>query len=256
MIISKNKYYGEGIRTVIISSLVFLSSISVFFLPMEIGNLKSGIIVALFFISIALIGLYGIYKGLGTIKSTRPINGFIGEPHLIVSQITDQKISRLKFLWAALFNPQAMQLSTLYSIWIFCLFLILFFSVDKTTSIAYKIAFLILVILVHFCLKIVVFIQFNGLYNQLSNVTAAIDKSGIYWLFYGEEILDNSEENDFFDNDETLDNVIAFTPWEQIEAINYYKDYVVLHCDERDYIFFVNDNSEKAVINTYFRQQQ
>lgn len=201
-------------------------------------------------------GLFGIYRGLSTIKSTRPINGFIGEPHLIVSQITDQEISRLKFLWAALFNPQAMQLSTLYSIWISCLFLILFFSVDKTTDIAYKIAFLILVILVHFCLKIVVFIQFNRLYNQMSNVITAIDKSGIYWLFYDEEILDNCEEDGFFDNDETLDNVIAFTPWEQIKAINYYKDYVVLHCDERDYIFFVNDNSEKAIINTYFGQQQ
>lgn len=261
--LKSNKYrqicYIKGISTILISGLIFLSCISVFFLPMiatvEIGNLKSGILVTVFLLSVALIGIFGIYKGYDSIKSTYPIKNFICEPQTIVSQIIDQKISRLKFLWATFFNPKSMQLSTLYAIWISLCFLTLYFFADKTTRIADKLIFLLLLMLVHFVSKIAVFIQYNRLYNQMGNIITAIDKSGVYWLFFDEEILENSEDDNFFDNDEVVDNVVAFTPWEQIRAINYYKDYVVLHCEERDYIFFVNNNKEKAIINTYFAQQ-
>jgi hypothetical protein len=73
--------YIKGISTILISVLIVLSCISVFFLPMivavEIGKLKSGILVTVFLLSVALMGIFRIYRGCDSIKSTSPIKNFL-----------------------------------------------------------------------------------------------------------------------------------------------------------------------------------
>lgn len=245
----------KGCFAIIVSFIIFLLGIAAFFLPMvitvEIGNFKTFVLVTAFFGSAALMGFLGMQNGLNTIKSISPIKDFYCEPRTIASQVCEQKIPRFKFLRAAHLNPKAMQVSTIYSIWISLSFLTLYLLIDKTTTVSEKILFLLLLILANFLFKVPALIMYNRLYIQMQKVVTVVNKQGIYWLFFDEETFENSEE--VFDDDE--DSIIVFTPWKEIQAINYYKDYVVLHCEARDYIFFVNDESEKAVINTYFTIQ-
>lgn len=249
----------KGCFAIIVSFIIFLLGIAAFFLPMvitvEIGNLKTFILVTAFFGSAALTGFLGIQNGINTIKSLSPIKDFYCEPRVMMNQIRNQQISRLKFLWAAHLNPKAMQVSTIYSIWISLSFLTLYLLIDKTTTAAEKILFLLLLTFVNFCFKIPALIMYSRLYDQMKNVLTVINKRGIYWLFFDEEMFENSDDVDLSKDEEVEDNAITYTHWREIQAIYYYKDYVVLHCEERDYFFFVNNETEKAMINTYFAKQ-
>lgn len=146
-------------------------------------------------------------------------------------------VSRLKFLYASILNPTDISGGTAWAFYILLFCFLIFIFLDYSNM--EKVAILAIGALIKLAINIFSLVQMNKLYSVMKegNILTVVSKQGV--------------------NRITPENLIIMaTPWDKVEAVKFFEDYVVILSREHDYWIFTKNETERANIKQFYLQSR
>lgn len=173
-------------------------------------------------------------KGISSINAVYIKDKIIGTPEKMEFPLN---VSRLKFLYASILNPFEMSAGTAWAVYILLFSFLLFTFLDCSNI--EKVMILIIGALIKLAISIFALIQLNKLYSVMK-------KGNIYTVVSEQGVSRTTSEN----------MIIQTTPWDKVEAVKFFKDYVAVLSKNSDYWIFTKNEAERTNIKLFYLQSR
>lgn len=242
---SRFKYLSKGILFIIFGSILLAATIiGCYFMFSEFitgeasisGDIKSINLVKYTLIIMIILSFYFLNRGISSIKAVSMKDVIKGNPERMEFPLN---VSRLKFLYAVMLNPFEISVNTVFAFLIlFYAVFFMFYSSDYDYLLSKKIIMLLIALFIQFGVNIFALLQYNRLYTNM--------KKGNIYTIVSEQGISRKTQN----------LLINTTPWDKVEAVKFFKDYVSILAKDDYYWIFTKNEAERNNIKLFYQQSR